>query len=74
MSATVTLKSPDIHCESCAAKVKSSTLGVAGVSKVEVDIPAQTVSVEYEPPADPEAITSALEEAGFDVTECKSSS
>jgi copper chaperone CopZ len=41
---------------------------------VEVDIPAQTVSVEYEPPADPEAITSALEEAGFDVTECKSSS
>ncbi|GIV02499.1 MAG: copper chaperone [Armatimonadetes bacterium] len=72
MSTTVTLKSPDIHCESCAKRVKDAAQGITGVTNVEVDIPAQTVQVEFDSPASAEAIASALEEAGFDVTECKS--
>lgn len=69
---SIVLNSPDIHCESCAERVTKAAAGVAGVLKVDVDVPTQRVTVEYDAPATDDAVRSALEDAGFEVTQSQS--
>jgi Cu+-exporting ATPase len=64
---TITLKSQDIHCASCAASIEKVVGALEGVRKVEVDIDGQAATVQFEPPATTDSISSAMEEAGFDV-------
>lgn len=47
--ALVTLSVPDISCEHCERTVKTALGTVDGVQGVEVDIPAKTVRVQYDP-------------------------
>ncbi|MCH8274357.1 MAG: heavy-metal-associated domain-containing protein [Armatimonadetes bacterium] len=63
----LTLKSEDIHCESCVASVTKAVSAVGGVKAVKVDLESKVVEVAYDPPADPSAIESAMDEAGFEV-------
>lgn len=64
---TVTLKSDEIHCESCAARVTKAVSAVSGVENVKVDISSKVVKVTFDAPADQEAIENAMDEAGFEV-------
>lgn len=66
---TLVLDSPDIHCESCAERATKAATSVTGVVKVDVDVPTQRVTVEYDAPATEDAVRGALEDAGFEVTQ-----
>ncbi len=52
-------------CSACSAHVEKATAGVAGVDKVSVSLLMNTMTVEYEPPATPQAICAAVEAAGY---------
>ena len=45
---TKTLSVPDISCEHCERAIKGALEPIAGVSLVQVDIPAKKVTVEYD--------------------------
>jgi copper chaperone CopZ len=57
------LSVPDISCDHCAKAISSEVGEVAGVSAVEVDVAAKTVTVTGA--ADPTAVGSAIAEAGY---------
>ena len=63
----LTLKSEDIHCDSCASSVSKAISQVEGVSFVRVDVPTKTVHIEYDLPADEAHIVDAMDDAGFEV-------
>jgi copper chaperone len=47
--ATTVLNVPDISCEHCERAITGALQPVDGVESVNVDIPARTVRVEYDP-------------------------
>ena len=49
--ATTVLTVPDISCEHCERAITAALSPVAGVTSVSVDIPAKTVTVQYDPSA-----------------------
>jgi copper chaperone CopZ len=49
--ATTVLSVPDISCEHCERAITGALSPVAGVTSVDVDIPAKTVTVQYDPSA-----------------------
>jgi copper chaperone CopZ len=65
----ITLKSADIHCDSCANSIRNSVGRVNGVSAVEVDITSQTATITYGEPATETQIRETMEDAGFDIVE-----
>jgi copper chaperone len=59
-----TLVAPDISCEHCQHAIEGAVGKVEGVKTVNVDIPAKTVQIEY----DPQQVTLAkIEEVMDDV-------
>lgn len=64
----ITIKSPNIHCESCAASVKRVLLALPGVLSVSVNIQEKMVNVAFESPTKDEDIKRAMMEAGFPET------
>lgn len=58
------LSVPDISCEHCVAAITGEVTKVEGVTSVDVDLDAKTVSVAG---GDPAAIVAAIDEAGYDV-------
>jgi copper ion binding protein len=56
---------PSISCEHCKKAIETEVDKLSAVRSVEVDVAAQTVTVEGE--AADEEIRSAIEEAGYDV-------
>ena len=58
---------PGMSCGHCEAAVKAEVGKIAGVSAVAVDLTTKIVTVEGEQ-LDVVAITSAIDEAGFEVT------
>lgn len=66
---TLTLKSTDIHCDGCAASIKRALMEIAGVTDVQVEVETQTVRIEFEEPADKQRIESAMDDAGFAITQ-----
>ena len=61
----LTLSVPEISCDHCKSTIESAVGDVAGVERVEVDVPAKTVTVDGGERA---AIVEAIEDAGYDVT------
>ena len=59
------LTAPDISCGGCANAIKNALGGLEGVSRVEVDVAAKTVAVMHDRRVTREALTAALEDAGF---------
>ncbi len=55
---------PDISCEHCVSAITAEVAPLPGVTAVEVDVAAKEVRVNG---GDPEAITAAIDEAGYDV-------
>jgi copper chaperone len=46
---TATLIAPDISCEHCQHAIEGSVGKIAGVSKVQVDIPSKKIHLNYDP-------------------------
>lgn len=64
--ARVAFSVPTIDCEGCARAIRSGLSGSPGVGRVDVDVPARRVVVEYDPrQTTPEAVRSQLERIGF---------
>lgn len=64
----ITLSAPDISCEHCAKTINGALGEVAGVSDVNVSIPAKTVSLSYDPSqVTLEHIEQVLDEEGYTV-------
>jgi copper chaperone len=62
---TRTFDVPGISCGPCKAAIEGALDGLGGVKSATVDIDAKTVSVEGS--ASDEAITAAIDEAGYEV-------
>ncbi len=56
---------PAISCDHCKHAIEGEVSKVAGVSSVDVDVAAKTVTVEGT--ADDAAVRAAIDEAGYDV-------
>lgn len=62
------VKAPDISCEHCQRTIEGDVGKLSGVRLVRVDIPQQTVLVQYDPQAiTREQIVTTLEEIGYPV-------
>jgi copper chaperone len=67
--ATAVLNVSNISCEHCERTITNALTPVAGVSRVNVDIPMQRVHVDYdETRVDVEHIKAILEEEDYPVT------
>lgn len=62
---TTVFTAPDIVCGGCANAIKRAVGNLAGVSKVEVDVPTKKVSVEHDEKISRDQIALALEKSGF---------
>ena len=58
-----TFHSPEISCQGCAAAIQRAVGALAGVQKIEVDVPSKLVTVTHE--TDAAQIARALQKAGF---------
>ena len=54
-----------MSCASCAAHVENAVRGVTGVSSVVVSLLTDSMTVEFEAPADEEKIVAAVTRAGY---------
>ena len=61
---TTTYNVPDISCQHCIDAITNEVGAVDGVSSVQVDLGAKTVTVAG---GDNDAIVAAIDEAGFDI-------
>ena len=52
-------------CAACSAHVEKAAAGVAGVDKVTVSLLMNSMTVEYDEPATPQAICRAVDAAGY---------
>jgi len=48
---SITVKSPNIHCENCARTIKNELSELPGVKRVEADVASKTVTIDWELPA-----------------------
>lgn len=68
MTTTTIFSVPEVTCEQCKSALEGALNPATGVDKVEVDIPAKSVTVSYD--ADRigvAALTEIMEEQGYDV-------
>ena len=65
-SATTTYSVPEISCGHCKSTIEAAVQGLGDVARVEVDIEAQTVTVEG---GNRSTIVTAIEDAGYDVAQ-----
>lgn len=65
MSETQTYSVPGISCGHCKTAIETQVAELAGVRSVTVDVDAREVTVTGD--LDPDAIRSAVEEAGYEV-------
>ncbi|SDG04948.1 copper ion binding protein [Blastococcus aurantiacus] len=54
-------------CDHCAGSVTAEITKIPGVTGVQVDVPAGRVTVESEQPVSTDAVSEAVEEAGYEV-------
>ena len=62
---TRTYAVPGISCDHCKHAIEGEVAKVAGVDRVEVDVPTKAVRVEGEAPDT--AVRAAIDEAGYEV-------
>jgi copper chaperone len=65
---TTTLNVPTISCGHCKSSIEGAVSGLDGISRVEVEIDAREVAVDYDDTAiELDAIIEAIEAQGYDV-------
>ncbi len=68
----IALSVPEMNCGNCQRAIEEALGAVAGVESVVADVPGRTVTISYLAPASVDAITDAIEDAGYDVAEARS--
>jgi copper ion binding protein len=63
---TITYSVPGVSCDHCRAAIAQEVGALAGVSAVDVDLDARTVTVRGES-LDDAAVRAAIDEAGYEV-------
>lgn len=63
---TLTYSVPGVSCDHCVHAISGEVGGLEGVSAVDVDLTAKTVTVQGDP-LDDAAIRAAIDEAGYEV-------
>ena len=63
---TITYRVPGVSCAHCKAAIEGEVAGVPGVTSVDVDLDAKTVTVVGEQ-LDAGALVAAIDEAGYEV-------
>lgn len=63
---TITYNVPDVSCEHCRAAITTEVARLAGVTAVDVDLEAKTVTVTGEA-LDEAAIAAAIDDAGYEI-------
>ena len=67
MGTTSTFQVQGMSCGHCVSSVRSEVSAIGGVTAVEVDLASGQVNVTSDTPIDPDAVTAAVEEAGYEV-------
>jgi copper chaperone CopZ len=71
---TITLNAPTVHCRSCQLNIEETLDELHGVAGSEVDVDARRVTITFDPDAvDRAAIVSAIEHAGYPVSDSSNS-
>lgn len=65
MSKHKVLHAPDISCNHCAMTIKRELAAVSGLASVNVDVPAKTVTLEYDDDQTLQRAVALLEEIGY---------
>lgn len=66
-----TITVPEIHCDHCKASLEGALGDLAGVDKVEVDVPTARISISFDDPATMEDIVATIEGQGYEVASSK---
>jgi copper ion binding protein len=61
----ITVTVTGMTCEHCASSVREEVASIPGVTTVDVDLGSGKVTIDSEQQVEPAAITSAVEEAGY---------
>ncbi|MEU8259209.1 copper ion binding protein [Micromonospora sp. NPDC048999] len=64
---TTTYQVQGMTCEHCVKSVSAEVGAIPGVSDVQVDLAAGSVTVTSEGPLDTDAVRAAVDEAGYDL-------
>ena len=56
-----------MHCQKCVDKIEKFVGEIDGIQRIQVDLNAHSVEVDYELPADERQIKEAILDSGFDV-------
>ncbi|GEE01715.1 metal-binding protein [Gordonia spumicola] len=67
MSEIATITVDGMTCGHCATSVREEISEIAGVRKVDVDVPSGRVDITSDAPLDPAAVGAAVAEAGYSV-------
>jgi copper ion binding protein len=67
MAATSTFQVAGMTCGHCVSSVESEVSAIDGVQTVDVDLATGRLTVTSDTPVDPDAVRSAVEEAGYEV-------
>lgn len=62
---TVTVTVTGMSCGHCVSSIREEVGGIPGVTGVNVNLANGKVTIDSEDPVDPDAIKSAVEEAGY---------
>jgi copper chaperone len=67
MATTSTFQVAGMTCGHCVSSVESEVSAIDGVQTVDVDLASGRLTVTSDTPVDPDAVRSAVEEAGYEV-------
>jgi copper chaperone len=67
MATTSTFQVAGMTCGHCVSSVESEVSAIDGVHTVDVDLASGRLTVTSDTPVDPDAVRSAVEEAGYEV-------
>jgi len=68
MVTVVNYSIPNINCGHCVHTIQSEVIEIPGVKSVRADQLSQVVTIEFEPPANEEAIKELLESINYPVS------
>ncbi|MFD4369241.1 heavy-metal-associated domain-containing protein [Rhodococcus sp. NPDC058521] len=67
--ATTTVTVTGMTCQHCVSSVKEEVGEIAGVTSVNVDLESGRVDIESEAPLEKSAVSEAVQEAGYQLTD-----
>ena len=68
MTSTATYTVSGMTCEHCVASVSEEVLEIAGVTRVDIDLPTGTLTVTSDRPVSEDDVRAAVDEAGYEVS------